>query len=432
MKLFFRGMLMLVISVFMTGCFFSDGEQKIGELPALPNVGSTHDGNEQVITDVYWDATYSMQGYTTVPQQNNYLSLPDNLEDIGTAMGEVNFFRFGEEIQPLEGRQHRQFMNSGCYNEVITAIHKVVENADEQHLSVVVTDLFESDADWSNIAKQIKGKYFDAHHSVAIIGIKSPFKGDIFDVGYSAGAKIFYDSGNDPVKYRPFYMLIMGPDYDVRMFIAKCKERLGTGENVKYLLFSDKLVEQIPDLNTMNLDSTENLFSDSKLDIKDKRLVEFGVNDMDDEANLGVSFDFVPFDDVCRIDTGKLKSIIHVNYLQDGNWVEETDPSKVDVSLEPIQDGTNSFAWSLKFMPRDLIPPDGVMLLEAFVTTDKNGLALPDWVREWNLDNQASFEAGQFDGSKTINLVRLMSSLKDSSMITSIPSIANIFMVIKN
>ena len=96
MKLFFRGMLMLVISVFMTGCFFSDGEQKIGELPALPNVGSTHDGNEQVITDVYWDATYSMQGYTTVPQQNNYLSLPDNLEDIGTAMGEVNFFRFGE------------------------------------------------------------------------------------------------------------------------------------------------------------------------------------------------------------------------------------------------------------------------------------------------------------------------------------------------
>ena len=54
--------------------------------------------------DVYWDATVSMQGYTTLAAGNVYRTLPDLLGDIGDSMGNVQFFRFGAEVMPLGGR----------------------------------------------------------------------------------------------------------------------------------------------------------------------------------------------------------------------------------------------------------------------------------------------------------------------------------------
>lgn len=434
----FLVLLLAVFTVFTVAGCGGDGTGNDGdepstvEIPAPPNVGVNTAEDAPVVLDVYWDATYSMQGYTTVPQQNVYQNLPDNLEDIGVAMGEAKFFRFGENITPLEGRQHRQFMTSTFYSEVITAVHKVVESADSTHLSVVVTDLFESNADWSNVSKQIKAKYFDQHQSVAVIGIKNPFKGDIFDVGYASNAKIFYDSGADPAKYRPFYMLVMGPDQDVRSFISKCKERIGNGDGIHYLLFTDKLAESIPDLNTMDKSGTTNLFKDSNLAINDKRIVEMGIDDMEEEANLETTFEFTNFNDVCHVDIGKLKPVVKAYYLQDNAWVEEQDESKFNISLEPVADVENTFKWSVKFMPYDVLAPDTIMLMEAFVTPGRDSLQLPDWVREWSMDNQSSFDPNQFDGSKTVNFVRLISSLKDSSMSAGIPSIANMFMVIKN
>ena len=273
MRKVWTAIFLFLLTTVVAGCALGDDEASVAELPPIPNVEIVEDKNEPVVMDVYWDATCSMQGYTTIPQNNIYLGLPDNLEDIGTNLGEVHFFRFGENITPMEGRQHRKFMESGFYNEVITSANKVIENSDPNHLSIILTDLFETDADWSNLAKQIKEKYFLKYQSVAVIGIKNPFKGDIFDVGYENSGKIFYDSGLDTAKFRPFYMLVMGSDKDVRSFITKCKERMGNDERVKYLLFTNKMVDKVPDLTTMDTSNMKNIFIDSKLTINDKTYI---------------------------------------------------------------------------------------------------------------------------------------------------------------
>ena len=283
MRKVWTAIFLFLLTTVVAGCALGDDEASVAELPPIPNVEIVEDKNEPVVMDVYWDATCSMQGYTTIPQNNIYLGLPDNLEDIGTNLGEVHFFRFGENITPMEGRQHRKFMESGFYNEVITSANKVIENSDPNHLSIILTDLFETDADWSNLAKQIKEKYFLKYQSVAVIGIKNPFKGDIFDVGYENSGKIFYDSGLDTAKFRPFYMLVMGSDKDVRSFITKCKERMGNDERVKYLLFTNKMVDKVPDLTTMDTSNMKNIFIDSKLTINDKRLIEYGIDSQDEE-----------------------------------------------------------------------------------------------------------------------------------------------------
>ena len=74
---------------------------------------------------------------------------------------------------------------------------------------------------------------------------------------------------------------------------------------------------------------------------------------------------------------------------------------------------------------------EGATLLEAFVTPGRDGLQLPVWVQEWNVNSQDAFASGQFDGAKTVNFVRLISSLRDNSVSQSIPSIANAFVILK-
>ena len=151
---------------------------------------------DKAVVDVYWDATSSMAGYATISNGNLYKNLPDNLEDVASSLGEVHFFKFGKEITPLQDREHRNFSNPGYHTELVTSVHNVVSNADPEHVSVIVTDLYEDAADLGNISKNIREKYFSNHEAVAIIGIRNPFDGTIYDIGLSAN-KINYNSGND-------------------------------------------------------------------------------------------------------------------------------------------------------------------------------------------------------------------------------------------
>jgi hypothetical protein len=397
------------------------------EIPPMP--GGEQTNTEQAAVDIYWDATFSMQGYTTIQEQNAYRSLPDNLEDIGTSIGETKFFAFGENIKPLEGRSHRQFMESSFYGEVITAIHNVVQNANLDHLSIVVTDLFESDADWSILAKQIKDKYFAAHRSVAIIGVKNPFAGDIFDVGYKDHSKIYYDSGADKNKFRPFYMVLMGPDKDVRTFIARWKARSASPANeMQYLLLTENLVDNVPSLSNMNIVQSDNFYPDQSVDLSDSRMTEYGINSKSDLAALEARFVVQPSDDVCKINAFNTRA--RVLALEDGEWKEQPSGKEIKMELNQSDENSSEYAWKLSFYAARALKPDSINLVEAVVTPSRDGFELPDWVNAWSMNTNDS--QMQFDGSKTINFQKFASSLKDSAMDAMRPSVANIFMLIKN
>ena len=90
--------LVFAAAIGLAGCG-SSGPTVSGDIPSIFSKQQAE--KQKTDVDVYWDATYSMQGYTTIPEGNVYRSLPDNLEDIGNSMGQVKFFRFGETVQPL-------------------------------------------------------------------------------------------------------------------------------------------------------------------------------------------------------------------------------------------------------------------------------------------------------------------------------------------
>lgn len=419
------GALALGVALLAGGC--GDDAADAPEITMPPVVATAQaDVEQQVPVDVYWDATYSMQGYTTLAAGNIYRTLPDELGDLGSAMGEVRFYRFGESITELKGREYRQFSNASYYTEVVTSFGSVIDAADPTHLSVVVTDLFESDSDWSNVTQKLKEKYFAQHLAVGIIGIRSSFNGDIFDVGLSA-AKFNYNSADDPAKFRPFYLFIMGPEAKVEELMTRYHDRTGDSANVNYLLLSENMTDVAADFSKLKIADMTNLYEDSTLDIKDKRIREFGISDMDKDASLTIALNYEPRIGALPLAMDKLRYTALIYSLADGEWqANETDDDAIKADI--ASDG-DSYSWQVHIKP-DALAKGKVNFLHVALVPDEKSLKLPDWVRAWNMAN-VDVDPNAFDGSKTINLVHVVESLRASALAAARPALANINMVIK-
>lgn len=426
---FILGILLTVITVgIFTGC----GTSSSVTIKMPSEVASTsEEETSKTDVDVYWDATYSMQGYTTLSEGNFYRTMPDMLGDIGDSMGEVKFFRFGQDIKPMEGREYRKFSDASAYDETVTAFHNVIEQADPNHVSVVVTDLFESDSDWSNVTKKLKEKYFSKHLAVAVIGIKNPFKGEIFDVGLNA-AKYEYNSGNDPKKYRPFYLFIMGPENKVADFMSRWKERQDSNNETEYLLLSENLTEQAKNDTKLFLEdeNTQNVYIDEKLGIKDRRIQEIGITDKGKDVQIATDFDYKPLFGSCLLDMNALKTSVDVMTLENEEWQHYDNPDQdAKVSFKKKDGADNSYEMIVKFNPENTLKSGEINFIHVSVAPEPKGYQIPDWIKQWNMAN-IDVSPDQFDGSKTVNLLHIIESLKDSVFASAHPSLANINLVV--
>lgn len=432
MKMKIKGVRWLCMSLLLVMCpFFMSGCGEDNVTITMPSQVASEAVDEDTPTavDVYWDATYSMAGYTTLPNGNFYRTLPDELGDLGSSMGSVTFYRFGKEIKKLSGREYRQFSNPGYYTELITAFHNVIDKADSSHLSIVVTDLFESDADWSNVTQKLKEKYFGKHLSVAIIGVKNPFKGNIYDVGLDA-AKYAYDSGNAPQRYRPFYLFIMGPDKKVMDFVSRFRERQkGVQNETQYVVFSEKLAAQSLDFSSLELSNSQNIFKYDKLNIQDKRIREFGIDSSDDTTSFETAFQYQPALGALPVDLSKLNVKTEVFTLEGDEW-QPLEKRDSDLTAKVVPgDGANNYSVQVSFTPSQSLAEGKVNFVHVIAAPDAKSYRIPDWVTKWNMTN-ANVNKAAFDGSKTINFLHIVESLKTSILAAAHPSLVNLSFVI--
>ena len=395
MKKFF---LLLLIALIVSGC----GEDSL--TIELPEDYRRAEDSANADVDIYFDATVSMRGFTTLAAGNVYRTLPDILSDAGNSMGAVKFFSFGETVTALDGRDCRKFSSPEPYTEIITAVHNVIDQADAAHLSIIVTDLFESDADWSNISKKIRDKFFANHLAFGIVGIKNSFSGEIFDVGLNA-AKFHYDSQDSPRRFRPFYLLIMGREAAVKSFMHKFSERQTLPNETEYLLLSENLSETAEDLT---LQTQENFFADNRLKLPDN-LREFGIDNLHEDAALTMQFAYKPPLGALSLNFFELKPEVKFFALTGEEWQPLPD-ARAELTLTPLEE--NTFALQLRVQPEEF--RDGqINFVHAEFAPSESGYLLPDWIGAWSMPN-VDANPRSFDGSKTANLIQIASSLKDA------------------
>ena len=418
MKKFF----IILLSLFLlTGC--GNQIQTVPPLPGtLPNILTAP---EKIDTDIYFDATVSMKGFTTLAAGNVYLTLPDLLGDLCGAAGDVKFYSFGEQIHELDGRTYRKFSTPEVYTEAITAVANVVDRADMNRLSIIVTDLFESESDWSNVAQKLRDKFFANHLSVAVIGIRNSFYGEIFDVGLNA-AKFNYNSWDNPDRFRPFYLLVMGHDDVVKNFLRKFNERQTLPNDTGYLLLSENLTETPSDFSAFELGEVENFYSDDTLGL-DSRVKEFGLDKFSEAASFMLNWQYLPPLGACPLDLSKIDTAIEIFSVDGEEW---TPLEKNDVRVGLLKDErqAQNFLVKVALTPEKSLAEGKLNFVRIKVMPKEIGYKLPPWVEFWSVNVDGA--AKNFDGSKTVNLNRVLGSLKDSIFAAARPALMNINFVV--
>ena len=412
--------LLIMLILLVAGC-----GNKIQNVPPLPVTIETSTTPEKFDTDIYFDATVSMRGFTTNAAGNVYVTLPDLLGDLCGAAGTVNFYGFGERIHALDGRSHRRFATPEVYVEPITSVANVVDAADTSHLSIIVTDLFESDADWSNVTQKIRDKFFANHLAVAVVGIRNSFAGEIFDVGLTA-AKFNYNSFDDPNRYRPFYLLVLGRDDVVKNFLRKFNERQTLPNDTGYLLLTENLTDTAGDFSRFELGDVENFYSDDTLNLGG-RVKEFGLDNFVDTASFVVNWRYEPPLGACPLDLSQVDTAVEIFSADDENWLPR-EQNDARVNLLRVDNQPDNFFVKVSLTPEKSLSESKANFVRAKVLPTENGLRLPAWVDAWSVTVDAS--AKNFDGSKTVNLSRILGSLKDSVFAASRPALTEINFVV--
>lgn len=421
--------MMAVILMSLTACKFPFGCDVVP-----PNEETFTKSNlaipEKPEVDVYIDASLSMLGYTTIPSDNSYRELPDELMDVGSSMGGIHFYSFGKDVVPLQGSDYRKFINPSAYTELENSIKTVIDNAEPEHLTVILTDLFETDAAWSVISSKIQEKYFSNNCGVAVLGLKSPFNGTVYDVGLDA-AKYDFNSGNEPAMYRPVYMLVMGPDVHVNSFLKRCKEKNVGGNTINIVKLSSNLMDGEPaDGASMESIIENNAVEIDSIQLPEKsHALQYKINDSEDETEIVRTFKYVPDKYGCNIDITKVKPVIKVRYYDKSEemW-KDFDGKPITVAFNPSEEdgaGEGMYDLHITFKAAEALQQDTVNDVMITLVPEYDGLILPEWISQWNLPSGVAVGSG-FDGSKTINLLRTVGSLKDSVLSASQPSLINL------
>lgn len=246
---FWRGVVLpCSVAVLLAGCF-SD-ECKVPPLLERPVeiadivVGGSGADDRPFGIDVCIDATPSMEGFAA-PETSIYRSFLEDLESsltLGRRVTSLRYYKFGERIREIPREEFRSARTRAFYNEPgifrttnIELVFSTGAPAPRQQpqlasaasgtgaraqsgkrLIVVVTDLFQRDQDMNAVVQQIRRRCLsDPACSVALLPIPSQFDGKVYDARVPSYR---YRSTTNPSTFRPFYLLMFGPEAELRRF----------------------------------------------------------------------------------------------------------------------------------------------------------------------------------------------------------------------
>jgi hypothetical protein len=230
-----RGLLsihLLVLAGLGAGGGCSDGASRTpsaaGPWPAnaAEVTGPAEAPSSSLAVDLFLDGTASMSGYVSAAD-SRYGEFVRSLESsvrTGWRRADIRFYKFGSRVRPLRRDEvfpavlgSAFFSERGMYEK--THIDSVVARTSRDRVSVVVTDLFQDQGDVNELVMHIQERVFSRGVEVAVLGVRSPFDGRVFDAGVEPYS--YRSTPGQPATYRPFYALFFGDGANLqRLFQA--------------------------------------------------------------------------------------------------------------------------------------------------------------------------------------------------------------------
>lgn len=421
----------IAYSYIVSGCalFSPQATEKITcDVDSLKNMKSVSTNQPKV--QVYVDATPSMSGYVAVPE-SEYVKAIRIIDRAASELTEKpEYFAFGEKSisfkqdQFIDGVQKSSFYggtNDVLRNTRLINIIPEVNQNDEDKLIVAVTDLYEDKGYVTPLTSKLN-RYIKSGYAVGIVGVKSKFKGTIYDFD-GAGSEFKYPESDDaPPKIRPFYVVLIGSYENVSKYVGllQAKDQKIFDDNSFSVFYSQPVQEigRLVDLSNRVLPSPSQGFVPAAT----KKLNQGGVI-------VEVSGDNI---ELLRVG----KKPIEINYKADFSPVPKVfDVLDLSLSIsidsyelftgsnpKPQETEALTFGEPVAYVDKKLIElrtsidpsklASGISSIKAMIKVDESKSGINknrQWWSSWNA------EIGSRDGSKTVNLSAFLDDLQSKS-----------------
>ena len=438
---------LLLFSIYL--CFFlfltSCNNRKDSGIPEFQDdTSDATPGNisKRLVARIYFDATLSMQGYV-IPGSTRYTQMCRYLESVivsGWENGTVDFFRFGEQVEPIDRNTYLNLSQTNFYennkiyretfiqkiinyedelvgnqteesntNEESTEINVTPEvinnNKKENSLVVIVTDLFQDKRDITVLVSQLKEQYIQKGFEVGLLGLRSEFDGTVYDLG---GGPLPYSSKSDnPDTYRPFYLLVLGRHADIAHYFNRLIE---TGfsdatDDVNTVIFSQYLVSPLLSFENATINKLENLNRVSITKEPDPQVKEYRITKKDKRSKITAKMNFMLLPHVLQFDFETLDDLITVKHSLNGTPDVSQKAKNCLAVTSTLLKNKDSNELSVEFtLDSQSLPRKRIYLYEVTLHPDIDSFKEPEWCSKWDMGNQRN-------GAKTLNLLNFVRDL---------------------
>ena len=435
----------LCFLIFLTSCDTSKPDPP--DPPPVDPSDMVGDISDKLAARIYFDASVSMQGFV-VPSSTQYKNILRPLESVitsGWKNGNTEFFRFGEQVRPIDRDSYLRTGSVDFYDDLRTYIQNIFEYEDqlvgenidinntledsidkdtpsndinisreENRLVVIVTDLFQDRRDVNLLVSQLKDKYIKNGLEVGLIGLRSEFNGKVYNLGTTP---ILYRSTPDnPETFRPFYLLVLGRHADISHYFDGI---IANGfPEAQTIIFSRYLVSPLLSFEDATIDKLENLNRDTIAKKSDPRVKEYRITDKNKPSQISAKLKFMLLPHVMPFDSDTLDDLITVKHSSNGT-PDVTQKAKNCLKVtSPLLQNDDSNELSIGFtLDSQSLPRKRIYLYEVTLRPGVDKFKEPEWCSEWDMGDKRN-------GAKTLNLVNFVRDLTQVTVRMHQPIIA--------
>ncbi len=379
---------------------------------------------EAIKLSVLIDGTPSMQGYVNSPSSRYAKTLQhiDSASSISwpDSQRTVKYYRFGTEKTALDRAAYiraklPEFYRGGPTLNV-SRIDAILEPPSPDSLSVIVTDLYQKDADVRLVQNKLKSQFLEQNAAVGVVAVKSEFKGTVYDVGLTGQTFTYSTEAQKAERFHPFYVMLLGSYGNIQHFYDQMQASGMTQVDHEFVIFSPQVTEQpamlTPEVQTRELPKTirqPTALKDGPLSLRKKNKadpVQFLLLTRKTEATtVDHRLPYKPLPYVLPIKSGAIALSQSLEKYQGKSQGFQKISNTSFLQLTDWETTADSLQFKARFQPDKA--EKGIYQLQ--VDAKPAELAEPDWWQQWNAED------GNLDGSKTNNLLPFLRGLRLST-----------------
>lgn len=430
--------IIVLIAIFLVAC------NKKEELKCdITNVNSvnhqTASKSDNLNVAIYLDGSGSMLGYVK-DGETNYTKALQSLRTVFELTGQlpVEYYRIGIPMKEITSSDYYSYGGNPIFYDgsnpkfkqvsspIDAAIVPAVKN--QPKMTVIITDLEQNSGDVTKLNKKIQDIYFNPdnnNYAVGVWAVKSEFNGKVYVDKNNQLQTFEYNSGKEPEKMRPFYVLFIGPYQDVQYYFGELQkynsnQSLANSDMSKLMIFHpDHIIEQISKLDTLPttpkgitrpLSLVKDGVAASKVSQGNYELLQIDSRQQD-TLTINYSVNIAPWEYSLFVDPNSLKAQIKAEKFDkfSKKFTAVDSLSSVNSPIEfkdwQIISQDNKLNFSAIIDPNKF-PETGIYKLKFDIVTQN--LQIPTWWQEWDWQSRSNEQ----DGSKTHNLAEFFKALK--------------------